>query len=644
MATSPLATAALVIAALGAIALLIGAGAAGFAAGQWLGAGPASIVWVIVALVLLAAILAALTWLIFRVHRLNLSLIGLSAAKNIPAVPFWLSQLPDTAVKLLLRRKQMEQALAGLSGEWRIGGIAANAYTFMGLEYADATARALDPRTRLFLDTPDQFAMGWTTLGGVLESATRKYLPAFAASLDDPAAATKQFWPMIAAYGLAYNLIILKRIDPGDASLKTALGTDWTQQMETVWRAGGLHIIDMRFFEAFAASTVNFAPRFTPATLTLLARDAQSREIAPFAIRVRDPAGPWVQFSDADPAWLYALQAAKTSIGVWGIWIGHVYHWHIVTAAMQMTMFQRLPALHPVTQVFGRQSDYLIGFDQFLLLEWSIAPPTSFASSPEFLMLMDAFARGRQFHDDDPLVTIAALGLREADFSAHAPWDQYPVVRYLLFLWEATARYVGSVVEAFYPDDAAVAADADLRRWIAVSGEPSGGNVRGLPEMTTRAALCGVLTSLIYRVTAHGSSRLNQAANPALSFAANFPPCLQRTDVPAPATRIVFRADASSPPGTISLADFLPSTGSIGELISFLFTFVYSTPYIPFIPLDGIDQELSFVGPSGIGDICNQALIRYRQDICAFIALYAAGSDVPGAPAQIHQWELNIET
>ena len=34
-------------------------------------------------------------------------------------------------------------------------------------------------------------------------------------------------------------------------------------------------------------------------------------------------------FVKSDPAWLYALQAAKTSITVWGIWLGHVYHWHI---------------------------------------------------------------------------------------------------------------------------------------------------------------------------------------------------------------------------------------------------------------------------------------------------------------------------
>jgi hypothetical protein len=94
----------------------------------------------------------------------------------------------------------------------------------------------------------------------------------------------------------------------------------------------------------------------------------------------------------------------------------------------------------------------------------------------------------------------------------------------------------------------------------------------------------------------------------------------------------------------LSLADFLPVTGTIGELISFLFTFIYSPPYTPFIPLAGIREDLSFTGKDGIGETCNEALVQYRTDLQSFIDLYAAGSNVPGVPAQIHQWELSIET
>lgn len=598
----------------------------------------------IVAIIVVIAIAVFLYWLVFRVHRLDLFWLELPGVTSLPAIPFRLSELPATALNLQRRSSQLEQAVNGLSTRWTIGGVSNNAYTFMGMEYAGASARSVDPRTRLTLERPDQFSMAWTTLGGVQANAARDWLAKFAASLDDTVEATRQFWPTIARFGLAYNLIILRRVVAQDAQFKTALGTDWTEKMESVWQAGNLYVIDMTLFARFPANTANFTPRFTPGTLTFLERDPAARTIAPFAVRVSDSSGRTVQYADGDAAWLYALEAAKTSIAVWGIWLGHVYHFHIVTAAMQMTMFQLLRPAHPVRQAFGRQSDYLIAFDQFLLLDWSIAPPTSFTSSRQFLRLADAFAKGRNFFDDDPRDTLQRLDLRREDFTRAADWDEYPVVRYLLTLYDITAKYVDAVVEAFYPHDASVAGDEALQRWIAASGAPDGGNVRGLPAMNTRDALKRVLTSLIYRVTAHGASRLNQAANPALSFTTNFPPCLQNTTIPPAATPIVFKTDDSSPPGAMSLADFLPNTGTMGELTAFLFTFIYSAPYKPFIPLEGIHEDLSFTPPSRIADTCNQALVQYRRDLEAFIDLYAADSDVPGVPAQIHQWELNIET
>jgi len=171
-----------------------------------------------------------------------------------------------------------------------------------------------------------------------------------------------------------------------------------------------------------------------------------------------------------------------------------------------------------------------------------------------------------------------------------------------------------------------------LQTWIVASGDPAQGNVAGLPRMETKAALKDVMTSLIFRVTAHGASRLNQAANPYFTFVANFPPCLQRTDVPRPDSVMDEKA----------LLAYLPNTGTIGSMVNFLFTFAFSRPYVPFIPLDGIDAELSFTGASA--HACNDALIAFRRDLEAFMTLWANDTSVEGPPAQIHQWPLNIET
>ncbi|HEU4656312.1 MAG TPA: lipoxygenase family protein, partial [Capillimicrobium sp.] len=328
-----------------------------------------------------------------------------------------------------------------------------------------------------------------------------------------------------------------------------------------------------------------------------------------------------------DGAWLYALQAAKTSITVFGVWLGHVYHWHLVTAAMQMAMFNTLPAAHPVRQLLAPQSKYLIPFDQALLSLWpDIAPPTSLSSGDELLELANAYAAGRSFFDDDPKPTLERLGLRAADFTARTRWDRYPVVGRLLEVWDLVEAYVGACVEASYRSDAAVAADEDLQRWIATASAPDGGNVRGLPAMNGRAALARVLTSLVYRVTVHGVSRLNSTSNPALTFVANFPHCLQRTDIPHPHEKL----------GTRRLLSYLPNTATIGEALSFYFTFAFSTPYEPFIPLHGPAAELFF--PGGASAPRNRALVELRRGLARFIDGYQ-----PDAP-QLFQWPRNIET
>jgi len=579
-----------------------------------------SIVAILLLLLILAA-LALLVWFIFVVHRVPLFLIRLGNLTNLPAVPFHIGELLRTGLMLALRGKQTEQAKNGLSVPFTIGGRTAEAYVFM---YGTPTDTSY---TRLSLDTAEQFSMAWTTFANVQRDAA-PLLQNLAETLRSKEAATREFWRTIARHGLSFNLVVLENVTSARADgLKATLGAAWSDEMQALQGAGQLYLIDMTFFAGTPVSTVDGSPRVTPATMTFLRREGDA--IVPFAVRVTGPDGAPHHFVPSDNAWLYALQAAKTSITVWGVWMGHVYHWHIVTAAMVMTMLQTLPASHIARQLLGRQSDYLIGFDQILLLAWSISPPTSVGTSTQFLQMIDKFAAGRKFFDDDPKPTLERLGLREQDFTRTAAWDEYPVVRYLLNIWEATARYVDAVIDANYSTDDRVKSDAALQAWIAASGDPEGGNVAGLPTMDSKAALKAVMTSLIFRITAHGASRLNQAANPYFTYVAAFPPCLQKRDVPRPDQAMDEK----------ELLAYLPNTGTIGSMANFLFTFAFSTPYAPFIPLAGIEAELPFSA-----QICNDALIRFRQDLVWFMRLWADDTGVQPPPAQLHRWPLNIET
>ncbi len=437
---------------------------------------------------------------------------------------------------------------------------------------------------------------------------------------------------MIAQHGFAYNLIIPEKVTGAKlAAVKRHFNAVWTSAHDALAASGSLYVIDMSRFQSLQPQSAGGATRFTPATITLLEQDTRTKALTPIAITGSGHNGQnrqmYTRANSSDGAWLYALEAARASITVFGVWLGHVYHWHLVTTAMQGTMLKTFSTDHPIYQLLAPQSNWAIPFDDVLLLLWPfIAPPTSLTDFLQFLSLSNDYTAGRSYFDDDPKVTLKSLGLKQSDFTVKRPWDQYPVVQRLLAVWDLVEPYAKAFVQATYSSDAAVAADSALQSWMNAASPSGDGNISGLPKMNSRAALQRVLTSLLYRITAHGISRLNTTANPALTFVANFPHCLQRSDIPKPRTTI----------DTGTLLTYLPTTETIGEAVNFYFIFINSPPYTPFIPLDGVDTNLFF--PGGTSDSRNQALIQFRNGLASFINDYS-----PDTP-QRFQSPLNIET
>jgi Lipoxygenase len=584
---------------------------------------------------------------------------------HLPAVPLDKKGVPDTLARLQLRAKQTTQAKQGLTRVFEINGVRRPAYTFL---YGSATGQAQSdamrsmeeslaanpdqlpglinqrlgqrddaaaPTRPLSLESPRQFSLSWTQFPDVLGPG-RRHLSDWASSLTDADSATRQFWPMIAKHGFGYNLIIPERVRGDRADeLRHEFGDAWTRKVRAALEAGNLYVIDMSRFERLQPpQSVNGAPRFTPGTVTLLIRDPQKKSLEPVAIIVAGHKGSGRQVYPRDTAtngaWLYALQAAKASVTLFGVWLGHVYQWHIVTCAMQMTMFNTLPTSHPIYQLLAPQSKFAIEFDDALLLLWShIAPPTPLTTANDFLALANDFADGRAYFDDDPTTTLSRLGLRERDFTVKTAWDKYPVVQRLLQIWDLVGTYVQQFVSTTYASDVAVAGDRNLQRWMATassSNASTGGNIRGLPRVNSRAALENILRSLLYRITIHGISRLNSTSNPALTFVANFPHCLQRTDIPSPTAQI----------GTKELIGYLPNTNTIAGSIDFYYVFTYSTPYESFVPLGGAPTELFFSG--GRDEPRNRALIDLRSGLASFIREYQPDMN------ERFQWPRNIET
>ena len=126
--------------------------------------------------------------------------------------------------------------------------------------------------------------------------------------------------------------------------------------------------------------------------------------------------------------------------------------------------------------------------------------------------------KGREFFDDDPYTQIENNGLDVKDFTTTTePWDLFPVAKNLTRIFDFCHEFVDAFIRRYYPNNDAVAKDAALQNWMRAAADPAQGNIRGLPKMDNPEALRRVLTSQIYRVTAHGISRLPRSADPWLT-------------------------------------------------------------------------------------------------------------------------------
>jgi hypothetical protein len=490
------------------------------------------------------------------------------------------------------------------------------------------TAAPADDYSAFTLENPNQFSMAWTTFQDVFRLGY-SHLHKYVAVLTDPEAATREFWPLIRSTALPYNLFVLRKLTASTvADYRTNFGSAWLSEYDDLLSAGNLYGIDMTVFSGLAPDKLgNNTVRFTPNTMAILTMDG-AKNLAPIAAYVADPqnVSNSQTYTSKSPAWIYALLAVKTSLTVYGIWLGHVYTQHIVTAAMLMSVLNTLPSTNIIYQLFAPQSSYIVPFDLVLMLAWSsIAPPTSISDTGKFLTLCNGFSAGHDFFSTDPANMIATLN--PADFTDPTiddkQWNLYPNVQIVQKIWAMVAAYVDAVVDAGYTTDTAVAADKDLANWIEFAGTT--GNVAGLPKMDSKAALKAVVTSVFFRIIFHGLGRLRNVGAPEPPFAPNYPPCLQNTTIADPAMTL----------STADLLEYLPNTGTLGSLISFYYTFAYNAPYVPLIPERGPEDELFFDQDNY--PAANRALIDFRREIESFIEWFQPGW------VQTGQWPRNIE-
>jgi hypothetical protein len=208
---------------------------------------------------------------------------------------------------------------------------------------------------------------------------------------------------MIRSSALPFDLFVLRKLTAATvADYRTNFGTGWLAQYDDLLNAANLYGIDMTVFSGLAPESLSDnTVRFTPNSMVLLTMDGK-KNLAPIAVYVADPqdVNNAQTYTPKSPAWIYALIAVKTSMTVYGIWLGHVYTQHIVTAAMIMTGVNTLPPTNIIYQLLAPQSNYIVSFDLVLLLAWSSLSRYLDQRHREISVSVQRFPRARFFPTD----------------------------------------------------------------------------------------------------------------------------------------------------------------------------------------------------------------------------------------------------
>lgn len=230
--------------------------------------------------------------------------------------------------------------------------------------------------------------------------------------------------------------------------------------------------------------------------------------LQPLAIQEKVGSGPVATPMDRPNAWLLAKAHAQCADLHYQTAIHHLLETHMVSGVFRIAAARRLHPDHPLSQLLAPHfeftlaaNDRLFGGRLFGLLDRTFA------------------ARAAGIFD------LARLAWSEWDFSARALTsdlasrgvdDREVLPQYwyrddALDIWDATNRYVKGVLGSWYRSDEDVREDYELEGWLRELGAESGGQVRGLPDVSTTRALFDFVTEVIFRATAgHAAATSSQ--------------------------------------------------------------------------------------------------------------------------------------
>ena len=176
----------------------------------------------------------------------------------------------------------------------------------------------------------------------------------------------------------------------------------------------------------------------------------------------------------------------------------HLYGVHFALEPLVMCARRQLSVRHPVSVLLAPAYKDVL-WNNFLGRQW-LANPKGFLDQlmavdlDSSVALLKRAQAASSIWDVNLPRRMAAQGLDDV-----AALPDYPFRDDGMLLWGALSAFVSEYLGLYYKSDADVVADTEVAAWIAELGAPTGGAVRGLPDVIdTLEALCELVTTLLF--------------------------------------------------------------------------------------------------------------------------------------------------
>ena len=323
------------------------------------------------------------------------------------------------------------------------------------------------------------------------------------------------------------NPIMLRRVERLDGRFPV---TDQHYQLavpgdtlEAAGQEGRLYLADYQLLDGVENGHFPDAQKYLYAPLALFALPPGKTKLVPVAIQCKqEPAPDNPVFTPDDGYnWLIAKTVVEIADGNVHEAITHLGRTHLLIEPFVIATHRQLAASHPLHLLLEPHFEGTLAINnqahRHLVAPGGACDQMMAGTIAETRGLAVKGLKSYPFRDSTLPQVLRERGLDDPGLLPH-----YPYRDDALLYWQVIRRWASDYLALYYPTDADVQQDAELRNWLAELASPDGGRVVGLGftgQAPDRDALTDIVAKIIFTSSAQHA-------------AVNFPQCDLMTYVP----------------------------------------------------------------------------------------------------------------